>query len=141
MVEKDVLLEKVNHIQNCLSRIHSKTNDSNFDINDLDTQDVIVLNVQRAIQLSIDIANHVVATEKLGMPQNFKESFQILNKNKIIDNELTDKLGRMVGFRNIAVHEYQVIDTEILKSIVQHHLQNIEAFYTKVLLHFKIANI
>jgi uncharacterized protein YutE (UPF0331/DUF86 family) len=45
-------------------------------------------------------------------------------------------MEHMVGFRNIAVHDYESINPEILKSIVKHHLGDIEEFYTLVLQRF-----
>jgi uncharacterized protein YutE (UPF0331/DUF86 family) len=61
----------------------------------------------------------------------------LLAQNKIISFELEEKMNAMVGFRNIAVHEYQNIDKEILKSILQNNLRDIEEFYKSILLKFE----
>ena len=55
------------------------------------------------------------------------------------DSDLANKMANMVGFRNIAVYEYEKINLEILKNIVDHHLSDIEQFYSSVLKHFNIA--
>jgi uncharacterized protein YutE (UPF0331/DUF86 family) len=133
MTDLDVLIEKTNSIQNCLKRI-SDTVKGNLNLVDTqDVQDIVVLNLQRAIQLVIDMASHVVATENLGMPLSLKDVFQILEKNKIIPHHLSQKMQKMTGFRNIAVHDYQAIDTSILKSIISNHLKDIEEFYDAVI--------
>ena len=62
---------------------------------------------------------------------------QNMAQNKIISFELEEKMNAMVGFRNIAVHEYQNIDKEILKSILQNNLRDIEEFYKSILLKFE----
>lgn len=98
-----------------------------------------MLNLQRAIQLTIDIAFHLVASEKLGLPQNLKGAFSLLSAHKIIDSSLANKMEHMVGFRNIAVHDYQAIQSEILHKIIKHHLKDIEDFYTQVVNHFRIT--
>ena len=136
MIDKDVLLEKINHIQNGLQRIHSKVNNNLDVLQDEDTRDIIVFNLQRTIQSTIDLAFHVISSEKYGVPKNLKDAFQILKDKKIIDHELADKLSRMVGFRNIVVHEYENVNLDVLEYILKHRLKDIENFYTIVLQHY-----
>ena len=66
------------------------------------------------------------------LPAAYKDSFLILRQNNILDKDLTDKMISMVGFRNIAVHEYQEINTDILKSILVNSLKDFEEFYSLV---------
>lgn len=136
MTDYEVLIEKVNSIQNCLKRIHSTIGKELYALDDLNVQDIVVLNLQRAIQLTIDMAFHIISEEKLGIPENLKDSFRILKDNKIIQPELATKMEKMVGFRNIAVHDYQAINPIILQKITQHHLGDIENFYSEILIHF-----
>ncbi|MBM2841790.1 MAG: hypothetical protein HW412_2318 [Bacteroidetes bacterium] len=139
MVDNDVVFRKVGNIQRCLKRIRDVTglNPASFD--NLDVQDVFVLNLQRAIQSALDLAAHIVASEGLGLPSNLKENFSLLKNSGIIPGDLSTSMERMVGFRNIAIHEYEEIDVEVLKSILQHHVSDIEAFYTAIVQHFKLA--
>jgi uncharacterized protein YutE (UPF0331/DUF86 family) len=137
MVDYDVLIEKVNSIQNCLKRIHDTAGNHPHSLDDLNVQDIVVLNLQIAVQHSIDIAMHIASEEKLGIPQYLKDVFRILKENKYLKPELALKMEKMVGFRNIAVHDYQAINHNILKNIVEHHLTDIEDFYTQILLRYK----
>lgn len=105
MVDRDILIQKVNSKQNCLKRIHDKTYLSPLSLESLDVQDIVILNLQRTVQLAIDIAFHVISEEKMGIPENLKDAFNLLRKNNIISAELSKKMEKMVGFRNIAVHE------------------------------------
>ena len=95
-------------------------------------QDVFVLNLQRAIQASIDIANIIIAKKGLKLPAAYKDSFLILSQNSIIDKYLADKMINMVGFRNIAVHEYQELNSDILKSILLYNLKDLEELYSSI---------
>lgn len=61
---------------------------------------------------------------KYGFFQSSKETFQILEKNNIISKELSKNLQGMVGFRNIAVHDYQAISLDILQKIIENHLED-----------------
>lgn len=133
MIDRDVLIEKTNSIQNCMQRIHDTVKGDVTRLSDLDIQDIVVLNLQRAVQLIIDMASYIVSMKQLGLPQSLKELFQLLEKNQCIRPELSAKMQKMVGFRNIAVHDYQAIDLNILKSIVSLHLKDLEEFYTAIL--------
>ena len=139
MVDKDVVFEKVNRIQNCLQRIYKTVSDDLSRLDSYDEQDIVTLNLQRAVQLVIDLAAHVVRSESLGMPQSLKENFQLLWQNKIIGTSLKEKMESMVGFRNIAVHDYETLNPKILKSIVKDHLKDIEEFYTVLIKHFNLG--
>ncbi|MBI2335499.1 MAG: DUF86 domain-containing protein [Deltaproteobacteria bacterium] len=138
MVNQDVVFEKIKQIQNCLKRIHTKTKNGPKSLDDMDVQDIFVLNLQRAVQTTIDLAAHVIADEGLGLPSELKENFKILEQNKIIEPALSEKLQHMVGFRNIAVHDYSAIDPEILKSILKNNLKDLEEFYTIILKYFHL---
>jgi uncharacterized protein YutE (UPF0331/DUF86 family) len=133
MIDKDVVFEKINRIQNCMQRIYKTVEGDLSRLDGYDVQDIVTLNLQRAVQLTIDLAAHVVRSESLGMPRSLKENFQLLYQNGMIDNALKEKMEHMVGFRNIAVHDYESINPDILKSLVKKHLQDVEEFYTIVL--------
>ena len=130
MIDPDVLIEKTNSVQNCLKRIHDTVKGDVNRVEGLDVQDIIVLNLQRAIQLVLDMASYIVSVKRLGTPKSLKDLFVILEQNKIIHHEISSKMQKMVGFRNIAVHDYQAIDPNILKSILSRHLKDFEEFYT-----------
>jgi len=138
MIDSDVIIAKVDYIQRCLKRIKDVTELKPDKLENLDTQDIVVLNLQRGIQASIDLAAHIIAEEGWGVPRELREHFDLLHKNNLIDQELTTKLRNMVGFRNIAIHEYQKIDEEILKSIITTNLKDFEVFYRTILKHYDL---
>jgi uncharacterized protein YutE (UPF0331/DUF86 family) len=139
MVDNDVVLRKVGNIQRCLKRIRDVTGLRPESLDNLDAQDVFVLNLQRAVQSSLDLAAHVIASEGLGLPSSLKENFSLLQKAGIISADLSDRLQRMVSFRNIAIHEYENIDVDVLKSILKHHLPDVEGFYTAIIEHYRLS--
>ena len=129
----DVILRKINSIQNCLQRIHDVTGEHPDALDDINVQDITVLNLQRAVQLCIDIAGYIITQQNLGLPTTLKDSFLILQKNNLISKTLADKMCKMVGFRNIGTNEYQALNIDILKSIIREHLKDFEEFYTAIL--------
>lgn len=139
MVNHDIVLQKVDQIQNCLKRIEEKIRGNPDKLEEYDEQDIFVLNLQRAVQSAIDLAAHVVADAGLGLPGELRENFTLLRQAKIIGKDLCQNLEKMVGFRNIAVHEYEILDVEILKSIYKNHLKDLEDFYVLVMKRFKLG--
>jgi len=139
MVDRDVVFAKISSIQRCLKRINDITQGNPASLENLDVEEIVTLNLQRAIQGTIDIAAHVVADEGFGVPQELRENFDLLSKNNVITDELTKQLRKMIGFRNIAVHEYDTINVEILKSIVRYNLKEIEEFYVSILRYYNLS--
>lgn len=125
----DIILNKSAAIQRCLSRIKAVYNQQpgNFRT-DHTAQDSILLNLQRACEASIDLANHIIKRDFLGLPQNSKEAFDLLVTAGKISRELGERMKRMVGFRNLAVPEYQTLDLGIVESIIQNHLSDFLEF-------------
>ena len=123
----DVLLNKHAIIKRCLKRVNDEYSGHEAEIaTNLTRQDAIVLNIQRAGQAAQDMANRVIRLNQLEMPQNNRESFSLLRDHNFITSSLADTMMKMVGFRNIAVHEYQKLDVAILISIIEKHLPEIE---------------
>ncbi len=140
MVDRDVVLGKTSSIQRCLKRIRDVTQLNADSLDDLDTQEIVILNLQRSIQGCIDLAAHIVADEGLGIPQELRENFDLLSKHGVIPAEHRNRLRKMVGFRNIAVHEYDTIDVEVLKSILQFNLKDIEEFYVAIIEYYNLSD-
>lgn len=100
---------------------------------DLDFQiSLYEINLQRAIQACIDIANVIIAKEGLGLPNTYRQAFEILAKHEVISQDLMKIMVAMVGFRNISVHDYELVDPAIVKSIVEKHLPDLEKFYSVI---------
>ncbi|MEI8358695.1 MAG: DUF86 domain-containing protein [Deltaproteobacteria bacterium] len=124
----DVVLVKLATIDRCLERIRSVTRGDPEAVNDLDVEEIVVLNLQRAIQATIDLAAHVIAGRNWGLPDSLRAHFRILVDHRVIDPALGSRLEAMVGFRNIAVYEYDRIDRTILRSILSEHLVDLSDF-------------
>lgn len=118
----DISINKAAIIRRCLSRVHEEYRDDPARLNDFTIQDSIILNLLRACEASIDLAMHRIAAERLGIPQTSRDAFDILATRGLITNSTASVMKNMVGFRNIAVHDYQRIQLEILQAILTSHL-------------------
>jgi uncharacterized protein YutE (UPF0331/DUF86 family) len=128
----DPQLAKLATIRRCVQRIRDVTGGDAERVIDIDVQDIVVLNLQRAIQAAIDLAAHVISQHDWGLPDSLKAHFTILQRQKLIDPSLCKQLESMVGFRNIAVHDYEAIDVTILKRILAERLPDLENFAAAV---------
>ena len=136
MPDKDIIMAKAAIVQRCLRRIKEVTDLDPNSLENIDKEDIFILNLQRGVQAIIDLATHVVASEGLGLPETIKDNFALLKNAGIIAPKIETRMKAMTGFRNIAVYNYQQINRDILKSILQNNLQDLEEFYTAVLQHF-----
>lgn len=129
----DVILNKAASIERCLRRITEKYGGDPQNLSGNQTkQDAIVLNLQRACETAIDLAMYVVRGKGLGLPQESREAFALLEKAGLLPAELASRLQRMVGFRNVAVHEYARLNLDILNTIITTHLDDFRRFSSTI---------
>ena len=130
----DVLLNKAAAIQRAVRRVRDEhAGDDGTLLSNQTKQDAIILNLQRACETSIDAAMHLVRLHRLGVPQETREAFSLLETAGMLDHALADQLRKMVGFRNVAIHEYQKLDLDIVRRIVAESLDDFLSF-TRILL-------
>lgn len=130
----DIILNKKESIERCIKQIRNYYNlpsDVPF-AEDYLRQDAIALNLQRACEQCIDLANHVVRINKLGLPKESRDSFRLLAANKIITTELAASLEGMVGFRNVLVHEYQRLDISLMVDVVENKLDDLLVYVDSI---------
>lgn len=125
----DVIVNKAAIIERCVARVREvyAGNPTNL-VGDFTKQDSIVLNIQRACETSIDMAMYVVRARKLGIPQESRDAFVLLESAGLLDSALASRLKLMVGFRNVAVHDYTALNLEVVQSIVTQHLDEFLEF-------------
>lgn len=138
-IDKKVIGEKLISLNRCLERIklHTPTSVETLQ-NDFDAQDIISLNIQRAVQISVDIAAHILAEQLHEQTPTMAETFLALSRHGLLDSQLASRLAKAVGFRNIAVHEYNTLDMNILYSIITKEISCFDEFAAVVL---RIGNL
>jgi uncharacterized protein YutE (UPF0331/DUF86 family) len=119
----DVLINKAATIERCVRRARDEyaADPGSFATN-FTRQDAAILNIQRACEAALDMGQHLIRRERLGVPQSARDVFVLLAQGGWIPMLLADKLKRMVGFRNIAVHDYESLQLPITIRIIEVHL-------------------
>ena len=137
----DVVVNKAATIERCVARAREEFEraPSTF-ATDFTRQDAAVLNVQRACEAALDMGQHLVRREHLGVPQSARDVFELLAQGQWIDAQLATSLKRMVAFRNIAVHDYQSLLLPILVNVITEHLDEFLQFTQCVLLREGLKN-
>ena len=130
----DVLLNKAAAIERCVARAKEEYNiDPRSFVSNFSRQDAAILNIQRACEAALDIGQHLIRREQLGVPQSARDVFELLAKSEWIERPLAEALKRMIGFRNIAIHEYQSLQHEITVEIITDHLDEFLQYTAEIL--------
>ena len=128
-MDREVVEQKLESLRRCLLRIESKCpSDSATLVADIDLQDIVSLNLSRAVQISVDIGAHLIAGMEVSPPDTMGQTFDLLAQEGVLNNELASSLKKAVGFRNIAVHSYESINWGMVHNIVKYHLADFSEF-------------
>lgn len=130
----DIVINKIQSIQRCIQRAREEyqSDPDGFDDN-YSRQDASVLNILRACEQAIDLANHTIKAYKMGIPNSSAESFDLLRRQYVIAPALSEKLKKMIHFRNTIIHQYQKMDVEIVKLVIGQGLDDLVEFGDHIL--------
>lgn len=132
----DILINKAASIERCINRVREEYTKAGTNFaTDYSRQDAAILNIQRACEAALDMGQHVIRTKQLGISQSARDVFTLLVQANLIDLNLAETMKRMIGFRNIAVHDYQVLLLPIVENIITNHLDDFVHFSAQLLQH------
>jgi uncharacterized protein YutE (UPF0331/DUF86 family) len=88
--------------------------------------------LQLAIQVVLDICNHIVADERLGLVEEYRDAIRLMSQGGYLDPDLTNRLTPLAGLRNILVHDYLDVDRGKLHALLQDCLEDFEQFAIQI---------
>lgn len=128
-MDRVLIEQKLESLRRCVARVAAKCPAGIETLaSDADLQDIVVLNLTRAVQLCVDLGAHLIAETELPAPETMGQTFDLLSQAGVLEHDLAERMKRAVGFRNLAVHQYQAIDWAIVHAICVRHLQDFRAF-------------
>ena len=127
----DVLLNKGAIVERCIRRIRGEYA-ADPDLQNPTHVDALTLNIERACQAAIDTAMHLIAVRHLGVPQGSAEAFVLLHEAGAIRDEPARRMQAMTGFRNVAIHQYQALDTSVVRHIAEEGWKDLVTFFEEV---------
>lgn len=134
MVDKDIVLAKSSAVKKHIKRIKDLAfKDFQEFQNNSDYQDILLFNIQLAVQNCIDIAAHMISDENMGIPGSTNEMFYLLEENGYLTRDITEKMVKAVGFRNLIVHEYVNLKLERVYEISKKDIHDLEIFIKQIL--------
>jgi uncharacterized protein YutE (UPF0331/DUF86 family) len=128
-MDRAMIEQKLESLRHCVARVAAKCPAEVETLaSDVDLQDIVVLNLTRAVQLCVDLGAHLIVETDLPAPETMGQTFDLLNQAGFLERDLAERMKRAVGFRNLAVLQYQAIDWAIVHAICVCHLQNFRNF-------------
>lgn len=128
-MDRDILLRKLDSLSRCIRRIENKRPPTVGElISDIDLQDILSVNLERAVQLCVDIGAHVLADLEAPPPRTMGEVFGQLADQAVIGKNIATLLRQAVGFRNLSVHSYDQVDWQRVFDIIHKHLDDFRTY-------------
>jgi len=121
-VPDDVVIQKLASIDRCLKAIRDYVGGDLDSLQEPIVLDAVVLNLQRACEQAIDAACREVSRRGLGVPTDSADAFTLLEREQLLSSAVAERMRRMVGFGNIAIHEYRKLDPVVVRTVVEHRL-------------------
>ena len=133
VVDRDLILAKASSVKRHLKRVIEKRNiDLQTFLKDIDCQESILFNLQMAIQNCIDVAAHIISEEGFGVAGSTNEMFYLLEENGYLDTDLTEKMVKAVGFRNLIVHEYGKVELKQVFEVAQNNIEDLNEYLRSI---------
>lgn len=132
-MDRLIVQRKLDSLRRCLVRVRERCpSDAETLAGSADLQDIMVLNLSRAVQICVDLAMHVLSSMNEPVPDTMDQAFDRLAQAGVIPPELALRLRKAVGFRNVAVHGYSSIDRAVVYAIATRHLRDFDTFARQI---------
>ena len=133
MVDRDLVVSKADSVKKHVDRAIKQCQvDTREFMKDKDRQDIVLFNIQMAVQNCIDIAAHIISEEGYGVPGSNNEMFYLLEENGYIETPVVEKMIAAVGFRNLVIHEYGKLDLEEVYRISRNDIRDLLTYVAAV---------
>ena len=120
MVRPEVVRRRLNKLDEYVAILRSL---ARYSFEEFDASPERYGSAERFLQLSIevvtDLGNHIVAETEWGTVDSYGDIPELFHANRLIDDALREKWIRMIGFRNILVHDYVSIDRSIVHNVLR----------------------
>lgn len=133
LVDKPLILRKLAKLEECHQQIREYSEITAEDYaEDWKTQRIVERTLQIMIELCLDIAGHIISDKKLRIPDNYADTFRCIGEAGLIEPGIVEIMVKMTQFRNVIVHQYERINSGIVVSILQKHLEDFLKFKNSV---------
>ena len=131
MIDEALISKKLAFIETCVRELRELACPERLD-SDIREQRFVQHTLQLALQAALDVSSHIASARRLGEPETNRELFELLVRDDLISPSLSPALQAMAGLRNILVHGYQQVDNEIVRDVVENHLEDLLRFVSEL---------
>ena len=131
MTDPELVAKKLAQIETCVEQLRTLSEPERI-ATDIREQRFVEHTLQIAVQSLLDVASHIVSDERLGEPRTNRELVDLLERGAWISEDLARRVRNMVGFRNILVHGYEIVDLRIVREVVETRLGDLLEFVALV---------
>lgn len=131
MTDKELLAKRLALIETYVVELRTLARPDKID-DDVREERFIEHTLQLAVQVTIDVASHVVSDQRLGEPRTNQELFDLLARAHWIPSELSRPLRAAAGLRNVLVHGYASVDKDIVRDVLKNHLDDLLQFVAAI---------
>jgi uncharacterized protein YutE (UPF0331/DUF86 family) len=125
MVDKELLLRKLADLEEYFLQIKEYEMITVAEYTeDWKSQRIVERTLQIMIETCVDIAGHIISDKGYRVPKTYADTFRVLQEEEILDKGLFKTMEKMAKFRNVVVHDYDKVDTEIVVTILRKHLDD-----------------
>ena len=134
MVDRELVLRRVAALDVYLGQLaEARQVEPAAYTNDWRAQRILERTFHLAIEVCMDLADHIIADRALPVPGTAAEAFLVLAREGIVNGDLANALARMVGFRNLLVHDYLRLDPRRVLELATTGVADVEQFRDRVL--------
>ena len=138
MVDKAVILRKLSELETYLKQVREYSGITlQAYKSDWKTQRIVERTLQMMVETCADIAGHIASDRGMRTPTGYADTFRVLEDNGIISPDLCGSMEKMAKFRNIVVHQYERVDSEIVIAILSRYLNDFERYREAILAHMR----
>ena len=129
MVDKTLILRKLAKLEEYLGQVkeYASITVDRYS-KDWKAQRVVERTLQMMIETCADIAGHIISDKGYRVPATYADTFKVLYENGLLNKELFETMEKVAKFRNIIVHHYDKVDTEIVVGILKKYLKDFFAY-------------
>ena len=133
MTAPEIALRKLSTLRDHLARLARRRPATAAEFGrDLDLQDAIAMSLVVCVQTALDIAMHIAADDKLGVPATYADAFRVLSNHGLLDADTSTRLEGMAALRNRIAHGYASVDFERIWRELPAGIEAFSAFSTVI---------
>ncbi len=131
MTDEELVSKKLAFIETCLRELRTLGQADRI-ATDVKERRFVEHTLQICIQGVLDVALHIASDERLGEPGSNVALFDLLVPAGWLTADTAKLLRNAVGFRNVLVHGYTAVNVQVVRTVLEQRLGDLERFVEEI---------